>query len=62
MTLKGGLRCIRGRGAAILEIPTKDKGILQYFTSLSGMKALAEGKRNFIFFNPRSDFAVDSKK
>lgn len=58
MTSKGGLRVVRGRGAGILEIPTKDKGILQYFTSLSGMREFADGERNYIFFNPRSGFAV----
>ena len=57
-----GLRVTHGKSnSAILDIPTKDKGILKYFTSLSGMKQFVEGKRNVIYFNPRSDFAKEEK-
>lgn len=52
----------RGQNSGILEIPTKDKGTLQYFTSLSGLKDFLLGKRQYIFFNPRSDFAVEEIK
>lgn len=51
-----GVRVLKNQKSLILEIPTKDRGILKYFTSVSGMKALVEGKRNFIYFNPRADF------
>ena len=55
-----GLRVMHGRkNCAVLDIPTKDRGVLKFFTSISGMKEFAEGKRSFIFFNPRSDFGSE---
>lgn len=59
----GGLRVTHGKNnSAILDIPTKDRGLLKFFTSLSGMKEFAEHKRKVMYFNPRSDFADKHKE
>ena len=47
------------KNCAVLDVPTKDRGVLKFFTSISGMKEFVEGKRSVIFFNPRSDFAKE---
>lgn len=45
----------------VLEIPTKDRGILKYFTPISGVLKLIKGDIPVIYFNPRSDFDVRGK-
>jgi len=53
-----GLRVLmsKNKTGLVLDIPTKDRGRLQYFTSASGVIKLIEGKIPFVYFNPRSDF------
>ena len=40
----------------VLDIPTKDRGVLKYFTPVSGIRKLIEGKIPVAYFNPRGDF------
>ena len=47
-----GLVMNRTRKGGVLKIPLKDKKVLRYVTSLSGLKDFTEGKRHFIYFNP----------
>lgn len=54
-----GLRVMASKKGLVLDIPTKDRGILKYFTSKSGMIELLQGRRSVVYFNPRSDFAVE---
>ena len=57
-----GLRVTRSEKGATLHVPTKDRGVLKYFTSISAMKKFVENKLPVIYFNPRSDFAKEFKK
>ena len=53
-----GLRVIMSmtKKGLILEVPTKDRGTLRYFTPVSGVQKLLSGDIPLIYFNPRSDF------
>lgn len=50
--MKGGLRVTRSKNGLILEVPLRDGNIVRYVTSISGIIALINNIRTFIFFNP----------
>lgn len=50
-----GLRCIRTRIGARLEIPTKQGTIAKFYTSLKYLDYFVDGKISVIYFNPITD-------
>ena len=58
-----GLRVVKSKkNTLVLDIPTKDRGILRFFTSASGMLELIQEKRHVVYFNPRNYFSKESKE
>lgn len=46
----------RNKKGLVLEIPTKDRGNLDYHTSVDYMMKLIKGQVPAVYFNPRGDF------